>query len=55
MAAQRHLLVIAAMAAVIALALLSLGLEYGPQVLSTGKPFGSLRRRVSQAPLRRTR
>jgi thiol-disulfide isomerase/thioredoxin len=32
MAAQRHLLVIAVMAAVIALALLFLGLEYGPQV-----------------------
>jgi thiol-disulfide isomerase/thioredoxin len=37
MAAQRHLLVIAAMAAVIAPALLFLALEYGPQVLSPKK------------------
>jgi thiol-disulfide isomerase/thioredoxin len=37
MAAQRHLLLIAAMAVVMAVALLFLGLEYGPLVLSRGK------------------
>jgi thiol-disulfide isomerase/thioredoxin len=37
MAARRHLLLIAAMAVVMAVALLFLGLEYGPLVLSPGK------------------